>query len=196
MEEQLIVCDEHGCDLTTASRTLVHEQGLWHRVIHIWIYDDEYLYVQQRAFTKKAFPGAYDITVAGHQNPHEAALDSAIRECREELGLLLEPDQLHFIGTCQEAFQHDCLWDKEIADVYVVNYNITQIQPNDEVNTLGKIPINEIQALCDHTERICHFIDIQTNSIICLSKKELCIHEEAYYQWILKEIHRMKHDSI
>ena len=77
---------------TTASRSIVHQNGLWHNSVHIWIvspslptssststvsssslFDDERstslnaeILLQKRSSTKDTFPNRYDISCAGH----------------------------------------------------------------------------------------------------------------------------------
>lgn len=43
-----------------------HQQGLWHRSAHVWIYDRTgNILMQKRALTKDTFPGLWDISVPG-----------------------------------------------------------------------------------------------------------------------------------
>lgn len=188
MEERLMVCDEAGNDQYIETRTRVHTLGLWHRVIHIWVYDEEYLYIQQRAFTKKAFPGAYDITVAGHIDPHEDADTAALRECEEELNIKLAKDQLTLLGMYKESLIHGEDIDRELAQVYAVKQSIVSFEPLNEVIALGKVPLQEIHAILQDTLDQCHFYDLATKEIRLLNKEQLFIHALDYYVWVLEQI--------
>jgi isopentenyl-diphosphate Delta-isomerase len=68
----------------------IHQNGLWHRDVHVWITDGTNVLQQQRAWDKKIMPGAWDIAVGGHVGAGESYLDAAVRETEEELGLDLE----------------------------------------------------------------------------------------------------------
>ena len=64
---------------TTASRSSVHQNALWHNSVHIWIVspsspssgrssssNDAEILLQKRSSTKDTFPNRYDISCAGH----------------------------------------------------------------------------------------------------------------------------------
>jgi isopentenyldiphosphate isomerase len=77
------------------TRAQVHEAGDWHRTIHVWIIDTRgRTLLQQRSNLKPQFPGTWDLAVGGHINAGQEPVDSAIRECQEELGLSVTPKEL------------------------------------------------------------------------------------------------------
>lgn len=78
----------------------VHRDGDWHRAAHLWIAaEDDRVLLQKRADVKVNWPGLWDISVAGHVNAGESAIDAIVRESFEELGLRLSHDELTHIGT-------------------------------------------------------------------------------------------------
>jgi isopentenyldiphosphate isomerase len=80
--------DDAGRPMGLAPRRHVHAAGLWHRSVHVLLFDpDGALYIQQRAPTKDVYPGRWDLTVGEHLEPGEAYLDGALRGLREELGV-------------------------------------------------------------------------------------------------------------
>jgi len=90
------VVDEFDRVVATASRAVVHRDGLRHRSAHILVYDSAgRLYLQRRAFSKECSPGCWDTSAAGHVGAGEGYATAAQRELEEELGLggspLLEP---------------------------------------------------------------------------------------------------------
>lgn len=98
--ELLDVVDQHG-DPTgeVVDKTTIHEQGLPHRDVHVWVTDGENYLEQQRTWDKAIMPGAWDISVGGHVSTGETYLDAAVRETGEELGLERPPEQFVYIGT-------------------------------------------------------------------------------------------------
>lgn len=188
MEEQLIVCDEQGKEQFQETRAFVHQKGLWHKVIHVWIYENGNLYFQQRAMTKKAFPGGYDITIAGHMDPQETPVQTACRECREELGIKLYSEHLTWIGRYKEMMIHKDSIDCEIADVYLYNHEITSFSLGEEVIDLGNISICELRQLLEDTRPTCTFHSLHTRNNIRLSAETLFLHERSYYEWILHSL--------
>ena len=103
--ELLDLLDENGEPSgQVRERTLVHLHGDWHRTSHVWVVrkraDGGYdLLLQKRSSEKDSFAGCYDISSAGHIPAGEGDLESALRELREELGIVAEPDELRFVGV-------------------------------------------------------------------------------------------------
>jgi len=90
--EILDVVDTDNQVIGQATRKEVHEKGLMHRSVHIFMIDrDQRLYIQKRAESKETFPGAHDSSAAGHLEAGEGYHECAAREVEEELGLA--PDQ-------------------------------------------------------------------------------------------------------
>ncbi|MBW2182232.1 MAG: NUDIX domain-containing protein, partial [Deltaproteobacteria bacterium] len=49
------------------SRNEIHQEGIWHRSVHIWVLNDkEELLIQRRALEKESHPGLWDVSCAGH----------------------------------------------------------------------------------------------------------------------------------
>ena len=69
-------------------RQVVHQTGLWHRGVHIFLFtSDRRLLIQKRSQTRDKFPGTLDCSVSEHLKPGESYMDAAIRGLREELGI-------------------------------------------------------------------------------------------------------------
>ncbi len=82
------------------AKSEVHRDGDWHRCAHVWIVaSDGCLLLQRRALVKENWPGLWDISVAGHVSAGETAVDAAIREVFEEIGLRIAAEELMHIGT-------------------------------------------------------------------------------------------------
>lgn len=81
-------------------KAAVHRDGDWHLAAHVWIVTPRNrVLLQRRAFTKKSWPGQWDVSVAGHVAAGETALEAAVRESAEELGLVVEAAELQQLGT-------------------------------------------------------------------------------------------------
>lgn len=88
-------------------KRLAHEQGLWHRSAHVWIYNDRGdILMQKRAATKDTFPGLWDISVAGHISAGESPLTGALREIREEIGTEAHPEELEYLTTIHMEYPY------------------------------------------------------------------------------------------
>ena len=101
----------------------VHRDGDWHRSVHVWILTpDDRILVQRRALTKENNPGLWDVSCAGHISAGETAIESAIRETREELGLDIDRGELYRIASLREpcVLNHGTYIDNEIHEIFVV----------------------------------------------------------------------------
>ncbi|MGE0623594.1 MAG: NUDIX domain-containing protein [Pseudomonadales bacterium] len=87
-EEQFETCTETGEPLGLMPRSVVHARGLWHRSVHVFLFDaDGRLYLQRRAADKDVCPGLWDQSAAEHLQPGESYADGAQRGLAEELGV-------------------------------------------------------------------------------------------------------------
>jgi len=160
--EPLDVLDELGNPTGEVKpRGAVHEDGDWHRAIHIWVVrEGNMVLLQRRANTKDLEPGKLDVSVGGHVRASELFLD-AIREAEEELGLALRPGQLAYLGTAAAVRRYDTgptpIVDREHQDVYLVlddrALDDYQLQI-DEVDTLYEVPLNAAIALFRNGEYV------------------------------------------
>lgn len=91
-------------------RGVVHREGALHATSHIWIarkneksgYD---ILLQKRSACKDSHPGCYDISSAGHIGAGDEALESALRELEEELGIKAKPEELLEFGVQYKNYE-------------------------------------------------------------------------------------------
>jgi isopentenyl-diphosphate Delta-isomerase len=104
----------------------VHRDGDWHRCAHVWIVaSDGRVLLQRRALAKENWPGLWDISVAGHVSAGESAIDAAIRETFEEIGLRIEPEELIHIGTLRYSTRlRDDYIENEHHEVHIVRRDV------------------------------------------------------------------------
>lgn len=80
--------------------------------VHIYIQNDDGLYlIQKRSLRKDIFPGLWDVTM-GAVKRGESSIQGAIRETEEELGLKLEEGEMEYLGR---RLNHPALWDVWLA---------------------------------------------------------------------------------
>lgn len=102
MPELIDILDEQG---NKTGQVLpiqeVHDKKLWHGVAHVWIYNDmgEVL-LQKRDPTRKWAGDKWDLSAGGHISAGETPLQATIREAKEEVGLILKPEDLILVEKC------------------------------------------------------------------------------------------------
>lgn len=115
MEELFDVCTPDGAPTgRSVPRSEAHREGLWHRSSHLWITDGQGgLLLQQRHPGKQTDPGRWDIAVAGHLSAGQTPLEALVREAKEELGLVLDPASVTFLGTQPQEYVGEGFLDRE-----------------------------------------------------------------------------------
>jgi len=89
MEKELLeIVDESNQVVGKAERQAIHESGLWHRGVHVFLFTPESkLLVQKRSKHRKESPSTLDCSLSEHLKPGESYSEGALRGLREELGL-------------------------------------------------------------------------------------------------------------
>ena len=137
----------------TKPKTHIHRDGDWHRAVHVWIIaPDDRILVQRRAAVKENNPGLWDVSCAGHISAGESVIDAAIREAEEELGIVLDADELRHIASLREhsVLNGGTYIDNEIHEIFVVHRDIDlsalRLQP-EEVDDARLVTREEFRAL-------------------------------------------------
>lgn len=103
--------------------SVVHEKGLLHQVVHLWIYGDDaqgrWLYFIQRSKQREVFPGLLDLPVSGHIDPEETFSHTVVALTQECLGLKLLPERLKHAGNIHQVIDSGNYHDNAFCQVYV-----------------------------------------------------------------------------
>ena len=90
-DEVFDLVDENDNVIGTATRKEVHTQKLFHRAIHVLLFNKaDQVFLQKRSQWKDTAPNCWDSSASGHVDSGEAYYDTAIRECEEELGIQID----------------------------------------------------------------------------------------------------------
>lgn len=88
-DELLDVVDHQDQAVRAEKRGVIHFHKFRHRAVHILIYNRAgQVFLQRRAKTKDTFPDRWDSSCSGHVDTGEDYLESALRELKEELGIM------------------------------------------------------------------------------------------------------------
>jgi len=87
---EVILVDQEDRATGKMEKLEVHEKGLLHRAITVYVFNSEHkLLLQQRANGKYHCGGLWSNTTCGHPYPQESTQDAAKRRLFEEMGLRL-----------------------------------------------------------------------------------------------------------
>ncbi len=99
MTEYVDVLDENGRKTgEIKERSAVHRDGDWHRAVMVFVLNGDQVLLQRRSLEKETGAGMLDLSYAGHVMAGDDALSTAVREGREELGLMIKADELLHLG--------------------------------------------------------------------------------------------------
>jgi isopentenyl-diphosphate delta-isomerase len=107
-EEIFDVVNERDVVIDRKSRREVHARGLLHRAIHVLVFNSRgEIFLQKRSMTKDREPGKWDSSSSGHVDSGENYDVCAMRELREEIGLIVSktPERLFKLDACTETDQ-------------------------------------------------------------------------------------------
>ena len=118
--EKLEILQEDGSKTgVVMERYEAHMAGALHGVIRVYVTRIreghlEFL-IQKRSRSKASYPGYYDTACAGHIDAGDCAVQTAVREMKEELGILAQPGDLTYL-FCQSNDWLETSGEKAFTD--------------------------------------------------------------------------------
>ena len=110
-EEIFDIVNEHDEVTGQAPRKEVHARGLWHRAVHVLVFNTRgEVFLQKRSMLKDTAKGKWDSSSSGHVDTGEDYDTCAVRELREEIGLIITqpPERLFKVDACKETGWEFC----------------------------------------------------------------------------------------
>ncbi|MFA5886505.1 MAG: NUDIX domain-containing protein [Patescibacteria group bacterium] len=130
-EELFDIYDEQNKPLgMTKSRSIVHKDGSWHRVVHIYVINDQGQYlVHLRSPYKDLHPNCWDARLGGHVVAGMDYDQTAIEELKQEIGITVSLNNL----ISSKIHKSDNGTNREHSKIYFYKYNgeLTDLQFND-----------------------------------------------------------------
>jgi isopentenyl-diphosphate Delta-isomerase len=126
-DDMIVFCDESGTPTGTYPKLAAHDGDTKrHLAFSVFIFNDKgELLLQQRALTKKTWPGVWSNSACGHVKLHEKVESAARRRLRYELGMRV--DKLHLVlPDFRYRAEKDGVVENEICPVFV---GFTSFQP-------------------------------------------------------------------
>jgi isopentenyl-diphosphate delta-isomerase len=151
-----------GGALKPVEKLEVHQRGLRHKAVSVFVLDAERVLLQRRALGKYHTPGLWANTCCTHPLWGEDALTCAQRRLRQELGLVgLSP--AHRDRVEYRADVGGGLVEHEVVDIFVAEASADlKIRPNpDEVMEIRWIALDDlIRELAETPERFTPWLRI------------------------------------
>lgn len=193
--EYLDVLDDSFQIVGKVPRDEAHDKGLLHRVAHIWVISvvdgSVWVWFQQRAHNKKDFPLLYDVAVGGHIDAGEPFQKAAVREMWEELGLVVQEEDLEYIGAFREDILLPGFTDRELCETWFYCNPNPPFVPGEEVERVVRISLEElVRTECGTACTAAAYT--QHGEAVSIAPKEWCSHARVFRELILPALQKRK----
>ena len=184
-DELLTVYDADGRPCGDRPRAVVHGQGLFHHVCHLWTVGVRGgvpgVWLQQRQFDRPLYPGGFDLSSTGHIDPGETPASAMVREAREEIGLVLTENALLGGGSYRQQYARGegNGFDDELAFAFLTRIDgVPPFRPGSEVADMAFVPLADFAAAHENQADLtgCRMdgstLTIPHSSLCCLHESE------------------------
>jgi isopentenyldiphosphate isomerase len=141
-DELLDVVNDNDEVTGQAKRSLVHQQGLWHRGVHVFLFNERgEMLIQKRSADRAQSPSLLDCSVSEHVKAGESYLEAARRGMQEEMGV--EGIEIERIAKIQMEYGPN---DLEISEIYEgrLNGRPVRFDPG-EISEVRFVSLDEIR---------------------------------------------------
>ena len=138
----LDIVTEEDVVIDQQMRSVVHEVGLWHRGVHVFLFtQDGKMLVQKRSADRASSPSLLDCSVSEHVKAGESYLEAAIRGMKEEMGV----EEIEIKPLFKFRMKYGAN-DNEISVLYEGKIKPEQVKFDSvEIEEVGYYSIEEIQ---------------------------------------------------
>ena len=158
-DELLDIVNDNDEVTGQAMRSVVHTQGLWHRGVHVFLFNEQGdMLIQKRSADRSNSPSLLDCSVSEHVKAGESYVEAALRGLREEMGV--EGIDLTLHGKIQMVYGVN---DNEISEIYLGKLNGKEVRFDpEEISEVMFMSLDEIRAgIANETEKYCYwFIEL------------------------------------
>lgn len=164
---------ENTQKISEADRDTVHNNNLWHRQISVWVMNDKNeVLLQRRSSLRQQSPNKYSVCT-GHIDANEEIITAALRELKEEIGLMVAEDNLEFI----DMYRNEEKGNNSFKYTYLVKTDKKVdefVMQKEEVCELKYITLEELEKMIQNKD------------------EELTLSKKSYAKLILEELKKRK----
>ena len=141
-DELLDVVNDNDEVIGQAMRSVVHQKGLQHRGVHVFLFNEQSeMLIQKRGADRANSPSLLDCSVSEHVKAGESYLEAAMRGLKEEMGV--EGIEVQPLGKIQMEYGPN---DNEISVIYQGKVDPSQVRFDpEEISEVKYMSLNEIR---------------------------------------------------
>ena len=140
---EVILVDENDMPIGRMEKLAVHQQGLLHRAISVYVFNDHNeLLIQRRAAGKYHAGGQWSNTCCGHPLPGEDTQEAAMRRLYQEMGMACALHESFELSYCLDV--GGGLTEHELAHVFIGHSNVVPQLNAEEADAFAYHPVDEI----------------------------------------------------
>lgn len=142
-DELLDIVNDQDVVVGQEMRSVVHQKGLQHRGVHVFLFsDDGKMLIQKRSADRASSPSMLDCSVSEHIKAGESYLEAAIRGMKEEMGV--EGIELKPLVTIKMEYGPN---DNEISRIYQGKVNPAEVRFDPvEISEITYMGLEDIKA--------------------------------------------------
>lgn len=151
--ELLDIVNDKDIVIGKDTRANIHQLGLWHRGVHVFLFDKAgKLLIQKRSANRASSPLQLDCSVSEHVQSGESFHQAAMRGMKEELGL--ENIEIKRLAKFRMNYGIN---DNEISELYKGIVEPRQIRiDSEEIDSIFYLSMNELQRIVkEYEEKFC-----------------------------------------
>jgi len=161
MKDCIDIVNERDEVIGKKFKDLVHQNGDWHRVVHVWVFNSKKgVLIHKRAICKKMFPGFWDTIIGGHLNSGESYEEAAKRELAEEVGIK-DYHTLSRLGKWQGISHISAPHNREFIKIFALKYDgeFKKLKPQkSEISEIKFIGLPELIKISKNKQQNKKFI--------------------------------------
>ncbi len=163
VKEMIDELDKRGEKHGVIDKDVAHENGTWHRAVHVWLVNDEnQILLQHRCAEKKLYPNTWDCSFAGHIGAGESPVQAVVREGKEEIGIDVDLEKLNLLFTNREMIKYKDINSNEFVDVFLLkqDFNLDEMCfQKEEVSGAKYVSIDEFFNMVERNELLPHKVE-------------------------------------
>lgn len=142
-DELLDVVNDEDIVTGQAMRSVVHQKGLQHRGVHVFLFNEKgEMLIQKRSADRANSPSLLDCSVSEHVKAGESYLEAAMRGLKEEMGV--EGIEVTLRGKIQMEYGPN---DNEISEIYEGKVDPRQVNFDpEEISEVRYMNLDQIRA--------------------------------------------------